>query len=215
MAAQSAKAWLVLAAVAVGVALAAHGSAARVASGGSRELTGAQRAAGLTFDASVDPESRALIEQAIAGARPEAQRLIAEVDGLATITVAQAGTGALGSTRGAGDHFAVVLDLGDTLRSTGRRGISRLVLHELGHVVDFVLVPAALDARLDAAIPAGLPCPAGTPLGSCAPAEERFAETFAKWAMGNDIGANLYIGYAVPPPASFDAWAAPLVDLVR
>lgn len=45
--------------------------------------------------------------------------------------------------------------------------------------------------------------------GGCASREERFAETFAKWAT-NDIGLNLYIGYKVPPPASLDAWGTPL-----
>ena len=61
--------------------------------------------------------------------------------------------------------------------------------------------------QLDAGIP---PQSASRP----APRGERFAETFAKWAMGNDLGADLYIGYAVPPPsAGFDAWAAPLRSL--
>ncbi len=78
------------------------------------------------------------------------------------------------------------------------------MLHELGHVVDGELVPAALAGELDALIPP----PAGRP----APRSERFAETFAKWAMGNDIGADLYAGYAVAPPTlGFDGWASRLV----
>jgi hypothetical protein len=200
------------------VGVLARGSIARERSAPSRSgLTAAQRSGSLTYDASVDPASRAAIEAAIASARPEARRLIDVIDGGTVIKVGQPPLpGALGSTQGVGDHYEVVLNLGETERHVGGRGVTRLVLHELGHVVDHALVPPDLAARLDREIPAGAPCPAGTPLGSCAPRVERFAETFAKWAMGNDLGANLYIGYAVPPPSvSFETWAAPLSDLAN
>ena len=42
---------------------------------------------------------------------------------------------------------------------------------------------------------------------------------YRHWQQGghtppDDIGANLYMGYAVPPPAyGFDRWAEPLVKL--
>ena len=49
--------------------------------------------------------------------------------------------------------------------------------------------------------------------GACADEAERFAESFAKWALG-DIGVNLEIGYKVPPPsAPLDVWGAPLARL--
>ncbi len=170
--------------------------------------------AGLTFDASVDAPSRALIETAIASARPEARALLDRVAGYTDVSVGIPAGHALGTTQRVRDRYRVVLDLGTTQRSTGPRGVTRLVLHELGHVVDLELLADDLRTQLDAEIPAGVPCPAGTRLGSCAPRAERFAETFAKWAMGNDLGANLFIGYAVPPPSvGFDAWAAPLVAL--
>lgn len=169
---------------------------------------------GLTFDAGVDPASRAAIETALAEARPQARALIDRVDGFVTVAVGRPPSGALGSASSPGDGtYSVLLDLGETYRSTGSRGVTRLVLHELGHVIDFALVDDTLGAQMDAGIPPGMPCPAGTQLGSCAPGPERFAETFAKWAMGNDLGVDLYIGYAVPAPASFDAWAAPLAAL--
>jgi hypothetical protein len=177
-------------------------------------LTAAQKAGGLSYDASVDPVSRAAIDTAIASARPEARRLIDAVDGAAVVMIAQTDGNSLGTTQWMGDHYEIVLNLGQTQRDAGARGITRLVLHELGHAVDHALVPAALAQQLDQQIPAGAPCPAGGHLASCAPREERFAETFAKWAMGNDLGANLYIGYAVPPPSvSFETWAAPLSQL--
>jgi hypothetical protein len=65
---------------------------------------------------------------------------------------------------------------------------------------------------LDAGIPTGLGCDGGVS-GACASRAERFAETFAKWALG-DIGINLNVGYKVPPPRlPLDAWGAPLAQL--
>lgn len=168
-----------------------------------------ERRAGLTFDASVDAPSRALVESALATARPEARRLIYDIAGLVDIRVERPDNRALGYAQPRRDgRYTVVLDLGLAQR-TGTRGATRLVLHELGHVVDFELVPDDLARTLDAGIP---PTLASQQAGFPAEREERFAETFAKWAMGNDLGANLYIGYAIPPPTSgFDAWASRLV----
>ena len=175
-------------------------------------ITAVERAKSFIWDSSVSAYDRQLIEQAIAGADPRAQALIAEVDGVTSIMLG-AIPGAAGSTLDVGNGFyTVMLDLGGVQRNLGPRGISRLVLHELGHVIDLALVDDGLNAQLDAAIPVGAPCPPGTPLGACAPQEERFAETFAKWAM-NDIGINLYIGYHVAPPADLEAWAQPLLEL--
>ena len=85
-------------------------------------------------------------------------------------------------------------------------------MHELGHVIDGALVSDALIAHLDADIPAGLGCEDGR-LGGCASRQERFAETFAKWALG-DIGVNLDVGYKVPPPSvPLDTWGEPLAHL--
>jgi hypothetical protein len=98
-----------------------------------------------------------------------------------------------------GDRFSLTVNLGIVSRRYGQRGIDRDVLHELGHVIDFALVGPELNTRLDATIPRGYGCDRGTS-GSCANGHERFAESFAKWALG-DIGVNLNIGYKVPPPA--------------
>ncbi len=168
------------------------------------------RSAGFTYGASVTPADRAAIEAAVAGARPEAQRLIAVVDGLTTLEVGQA-TGAAGTATDLGDRYEVLLDL-RTVAAMGPRAVSRLVLHELAHVVDFALVDDRLLSQLDAQVPAGWVCEEGR-VGSCAAQEERFAETFAKWATG-DIGVDVYLGYKVPPPnVPLDAWGAPLSGL--
>jgi len=160
----------------------------------------------------VAPGDRDAILTAVAAARPEAQRLIGAVAGLVTVRVGKAGDKLAGTTKTTKTGYEVMLDLGPVSRMLGQRGIERLVLHELGHVVDFALVPDATISKLDAGIPPGYGCEAGHD-GACATPEERFAESFAKWAA-DDIGVNLSIGYKVPPPAlPLAAWAEPLTRL--
>lgn len=194
----------------------AHGTAAPPA--GAQEhvpLTAAQRAGTLRFAPGTSPVDEQVVLGAIAAARPEARRLIDLVDGAVTVTVGPTGEReAAGLTRPGPDGYAVTLDLGTVSRWLGTRGTTRLVLHELGHVVDFALLSPDLRARLDAGIPPGYPCAPGDQ-ASCvgrSAREERFAETFAKWATG-DIGVGLDIGYQVLPPDSLDAWGAPLTAL--
>ena len=176
-------------------------------------LTEQARAAGLRFDPSVAALDQQAVAGAIAAARPEARRLIEAVDGLVTVRVADTGDGAVGVTQQTTpDRYDVTLDLADVSRDNGPRGVSRLVLHELAHVVDLALVPDDVMATLDAGVPNGWECDGGNS-GACAAVPERFAESFAKWATG-DIGVDLYIGYRVPPPGpTLDAWGAPLARL--
>jgi hypothetical protein len=176
------------------------------------EISAAERAATFTFDPGVAPADRDAFLLAVSHARPEAQRLIAAVDGLVDVHVAVTESGTVGVTQSVGDRYSVEVNLGLVFRRYGQRGIDRTVLHELGHVVDFALVPPALDVRLDAAIPRGYGCEQQQ-TGACASPVERFAESFAKWATG-DIGVDLYLGYKVPPPDDLEAWGAPLASLV-
>ena len=179
---------------------------------GARMLTPATRRAGLRFDPSVAQGDRAAVMTAVAAARPEARALVDLVDGLVDVRVGPVGGHAVGITEVDEPGYRVDLDLGLVSSRYGERGIQRVVLHELGHVVDHALVPDTLAAGLDAGIPTGLGCDEGT-MGACADREERFAETFAKWALG-DIGVNLDIGYKVPPPAlALSVWGAPLAAL--
>jgi hypothetical protein len=175
-------------------------------------LTPAARTAGLTFAPEVSAGDRQVVLAAIARARPEARRLIEAVDGLVTIRVGGVNASAVGLTHTVGNRFEVVLDLGQVWHQSGDRGVARLVLHELGHVVDFVLVPSALKAKLDAGIPSGYGCDPGVADGACTAPAERFAETFAKWATG-DLGFDVNLGYKVLAPASLDTWAQPLTTL--
>jgi hypothetical protein len=176
--------------------------------GDTVDITGEARAAGLTFDPGVTTGDRAWILQAIARARPEAARLIGEVDGLVVVRTFSAGGTTVGVTRGHERGFTVDLNIGYL---NGERALDRatVVLHELGHVIDFALVPEALDAQLDALIPHGGPCGAAI---DCELPEERFADTFAKWALNGAV-SEVGAGYGIPMPASIEDWGAPLAQL--
>ncbi len=179
--------------------------------GEPRRLQADAMRAGFTFGASVSEADRAAVLAAVQSARPEAQRLIALVDGLTTIEVGTPAGGAAGTASDRGDHYSVQLDLA-LVSPMGPRTVNRLVLHELAHVVDYALVDEALLAGLNEHIPEGWVCEPGS-VGACAEDEERFAETFAKWATG-DIGVDVYLGYKVAPPTiPLDDWGAPLAGL--
>jgi hypothetical protein len=179
---------------------------------GARLLPESVRRATFRFD-NVAPADRQAFLDAVAAARPEARRLIGLVDGLVEVRVGPTGVGgAIGLTEDDEPGYRVTVDLGLVASRFGKRGIARTVLHELGHVVDRALVTDDVVAAMDAEIPSGYGCEDGK-LGACAKPEERFAETFAKWALG-DIGVNLDIGYKVPPPVvALDVWGQPLTRL--
>jgi hypothetical protein len=166
------------------------------------------RRAGLRFDG-VSAADQAWIEAAVAQARPEAATLIDEVDGLVTVRTADLpGAPWVGMTSGAGDgRFTIVFNLADL---DGRRTIDRdvVVLHELGHVVDFVLVPDDVVDRLAAQVPVTGTCRSAES-GDCSAVPERFADTFAKWALRGAVSVT-GAGYSIPMPASIEDWGAPL-----
>jgi hypothetical protein len=97
----------------------------------------------------------------------------------------------------------------------GERALDRnvTVLHELGHVVDHFLVSDELAGTLDAGIPTLGTCrsPAAD-MGPCTAVEERFADTFAKWALGGRVSLA-GSGYGIPAPASLETWGSPLALL--
>jgi len=187
--------------------------AAAARKAGAPVLPAADRAATFRFAPGTAAADREAFLAAVADARPPARRLIDLVDGLVDVTIAPTGiAGALGVTRSGGARYDVTVDVGTVAKVYGRRGIDRVVLHELGHVVDHALVPDDTMAGLMTSIPDGYGCEQGV-AGACATAPERFAETFAKWATG-DIGVDLYVGYKVPPPSlTLDTWGAPLARI--
>src|SRR3954449_5525296 len=210
---------IVAGALALAVALYSYGTAGGQTLARPGEITPAIRAATLNLEG-VSPQDRAWIQATIATARPEAQRLIAEVDGLVTMhtdlhggSVIYVGVPneAIGVTMFDGYTANIALD-GNRLN--GDRAIDRnmVVLHELGHVIDDLLVDDDLMHELDAGIPAGA-CRADLQdAGGCTAVAERFADTFAKWALRGRFSLA-GSGYGIPTPPSLENWGMPLGEL--
>jgi hypothetical protein len=172
----------------------------------THELTPQLRAAGLTFAPGVAPGDRQWVLAAIAKARPEAQQLIGAVDGLVTVsTVSAPDAPFVGTAQQGSDDIQLNVAYLDGERAQDRE---QSVLHELGHIVDFELIPDEQLQKLAAGIPSSGGCI--TPeRGDCTAPEERFADTFAKWALRGAVsGAGA--GYGVSTPASLEDWGAPL-----
>jgi hypothetical protein len=188
-----------------------HGASAPATPAGAVALSPAQKSAGMRFGTEVAARDREWILGAIADARPEAQRLIAAVDGTVEFRTHRGEPLGLATSGPEGSVVTV-----DVAALDGHRQVDRnqTVLHELGHVVDYVLVPDELAARLDAGIPRRGVCGPTTegPVGACTEPAERFADTFAKWAMRGAISA-VGAGYSVPTPPSLEEWGAPLAAL--
>jgi hypothetical protein len=181
-----------------------------LAASGTPAISADQRGAGLRFAPAVEASDRAWIQAAIQSARPEAQRLIAEIDGLVEIRTDLPHTLAIGQAEISSEGAVVRFDL----RSLNYdRALDRnvVVLHELGHVIDHYLVSDELVQELDRGVPRVGTCPADSPLptGACTAVEERFADTFAKWALRGRISLA-GSGYGIPAPASIEGWGAPL-----
>lgn len=166
------------------------------------EASVADRQRELTFAADVAPGDRQWILAAVAKARPEAARLIDEVDGLVRVTTFSEPDGrVLGWTQTVvPKRYEIRFNVA---RLDGERQIDRdmVVLHELGHVIDFALLPDGPRNRLASAVP-------GTEIH----AQEKFADTFAKWALRGAVSI-VGAGYSVPAPTSLEDWGAPLSAL--
>jgi len=165
-----------------------------------------------TFQMGVDAQDREWILAAIDKVRPEARQLIDDVDGMVTVsTFSEPGGAAVGTAQRVGEHrFQMRLNLAylDGERKADR---DTTVVHELGHVVDFALMPAALRDQLAEQLPASGTCfTADT--GDCTAPEERFADTFAKWSLRGAVSAY-GAGYGTLTPASLESWGAPLATL--
>jgi hypothetical protein len=178
-------------------------------------ISAQERAAGLRFAPAVAAGDRAWIEAAIAKARPEAQALVAEIDGLIEMRTHRGLPIGYTDSLMRGDRATFVISL-DTVLLNGRRITDRdvVALHELGHAIDLALVPQELNDRLEAQIPRTGTCVNDVHglAGSCAEPVERFADTFAKWALRGSVSA-VGAGYGVATPASLEDWGAPLATL--
>jgi hypothetical protein len=170
------------------------------------------RAAGLRFAPSVAESDRAWILAAIEQARPEARQLVNDVDGMVTInTFVQPRGYAVGTAQQtAPDRYEIRFNL-DYLNGERKLDRSVAVLHEFGHVIDHALVPPEERDRLAASLPVTGAC-YRPDTGDCTSPPERFADTFAKWALRGAVSI-VGSGYSVATPASLEDWGAPLAML--
>jgi hypothetical protein len=170
------------------------------------------RAATLRFADAVAPHDREWILEAIGKVRPEARQLIDDIDGMTTVTTFNEPDGvAVGLMReSAPGRYEVSFNLAYL---DGERKLDRdsTVAHELGHVIDVALVAPELRDRLAASLPVVGGC-VSADTGDCTSPAERFADTFAKWALRGEVSAA-GAGYAVATPASLEDWGAPLAAL--
>ena len=132
----------------------------------------------------------AWIQAAIDEARPEARQLIDDVDGMVTSApTPQPGAPEVGLMRPTGEHHTRWSSTSPTSTATARSTATSTVLHELGHVIDYARRPAgaARRARRPASVHRRLRHRRARRLH--APAE-RFADTFAKWALRGAVSAR-------------------------
>lgn len=78
-------------------------------------------------------------------------------------------------------------------------------------MIDFAVVPDDLRDELAAQLPQTGACLTEN-TGDCTAPEERFADTFAKWALRGAVSA-VGAGYSVATPASLESWGMPLATL--
>jgi hypothetical protein len=172
----------------------------------------AVRTATFRFDETVTPRDREWILAAVETTRPEARQLIDDIDGMVTVSTFNEPNGrAVGVMQPVAEgQYRVGFNIAYL---DGERKLDResTVVHELGHVVDHALVPAELRDQLAAALPTTGACFSGD-TGDCTAPEERFADTFAKWALRGAVSA-VGAGYSVATPASLEDWGAPLSAL--
>jgi hypothetical protein len=171
-------------------------------------VTPAIRAQGLHFAPSVSAYDRRWILAAEHEARPEAARLLDEVDGLVTIyTMNAPGAPWVGIAESDGDKVVFNVAYLD-----GDRQIDRdtAVLHELGHIIDYELIGDDEIDRLAGEVPTSGVCFEGR--ADCANPKERFADTFAKWALRGNVSIT-GSGYQLASPASLEDWGRPLAAL--
>jgi len=186
--------------------------AALVGCGDEPPVSAEVRARGLTWAPDITPKDRAWIEAALNEARPEAASLIGDVDGMVTLrTVHAPGAPWVGLTaETAPGTYEIQLNL-TYLNGDRKQDRNVTVLHELGHVIDFAITPPELRDELAASLPPVGSC-VGASRGDCTAPEERFADTFAKWALRGAVSLA-GAGYGVASPASLEDWGAPLAKL--
>ena len=178
-------------------------------SGGSGfAITDAERRAELRFAPDVAVADREWFLAAIAKARPEAQRMIAEVDGRLEVRTHRGEP--LGFTAVGAGRLRDLPRRRHSRRRSHRRTATSTVLHELGHAVDVrarVRRRSCIGSTPASRGRATAAPPARSPSGPARAEIERFADTFAKWALRGAV-SQVGAGYGIAMPPSLEAGAS-------
>ena len=151
---------------------------------------------GVRYLQSIDAHGRRVVQAARRATRPAARRLLALLDGL--VRVGMHHHGVQGSYSG-----LMLISMWDRQLRAPPSTSRWIVVHEFGHLVDEAMLDPSAAARLDRLIPAG----GGCGHDACDLRSERFASTFAKWALRDPTVG----GYGVPAPRDLDAWGRALL----
>ena len=153
------------------------------------------------FTASMTPAARRAWLAAVAGAPPVARRILSEVDGAVAVSLRNCGAEAGDSCASVSDtgKYSVWLSPADLGDSDGGRFV---VLHELGHIVDYLGLDRTSYAAFRALFrrsPSWRSC-FPDPGSGCVPFAEVLADQFAFYATGESEDPTG--GYGDPPLAS-------------
>ena len=158
-----------------------------------KSLPAAVRRRSFAFRSGMAGARRRRILRAVRHANRPVRRLLAQVDGLTAFRAAPLAAGVAGETGPDphGDGFGYLVTMSAVSFRLPRRSFELAVLHELGHVVQMAGLDRSQSLAADRAIPRGGRCKRSqhpvAPTGSCAPRDERIADTFAKWALNSPL----------------------------
>lgn len=180
---------------------------ARPAEVATAPMPAAVAARSFRFEPAVSAAQRRAFVAAVRADSTAAQALLGVLDGFTTIGLLPADSPYGGLATEAGDGRFLVQILPSVL-SGPAADRDFVINHELGHVVRFAAIGGRDLEAIDALVTAGSRCvaydaatPDAAPADGCADAEERFATTFARWALKLRVPAGS--GSDVPSPASF------------
>ena len=173
--------------------------------GKRRRLSAQHLDRGFRFAPTVTNEDRRTLERIVSFAGPRARRLIGAVDGLTNVRVESLHPSLLGMARRLErGRYRIQITPSEMRPPSGSTAFT--VLHELGHIVDYAVVPNDVRDRLARQYPCirYRPNPCGL--------AERFADGFAVWAITT---GNFPPREAPKPRVRLDSWSDVLGRLVH
>lgn len=180
----------------------------------TRPIPAAVKRRSFRFASGMTARDRRAFRRAVASASPAARRLIAQLDDFTTVSHAARLEGGAAGRAGQRPEGGWSVQINTGVLRGDFTAFKVTVLHELGHLVEFAGIDERDAAALDRTIPRRGRCkydpehPVVYQTGPCAARSERFADTFAKWAL--NMRAFKDVGYSVATPKSFRPFARTL-----